>query len=154
LRCSRRPQRDAAAFVAVDDWQAELRRQFGREQPFLLENIGSEPVFSEFAGTNPESGGRYRVAIRGSSKGENFCACRFRDQRRKQTSVVAAAALAAQFNVASVKENGARGRRFRRVVQSCYGQCTIAATGAADPDDTLIAKSPLAVVPGGMVDGP
>jgi hypothetical protein len=61
--------------MTVGDWQAGLRREFGREQPFLLENIGSEPVFSEFAVTNPGSGGRYRVAIRGAGTGENFCAC-------------------------------------------------------------------------------
>jgi hypothetical protein len=30
------------------DWQRGLRRQFGREQPFGLENLGSEPFFSEF----------------------------------------------------------------------------------------------------------
>src|SRR5205823_1309273 len=30
------------------DWQRGLRRQFGREQSFVLENLGSEPFFSEF----------------------------------------------------------------------------------------------------------
>jgi hypothetical protein len=61
--------------MSAEDWQLRLRRQFGREQSFLLENLGSEPVFSEFVVTNAESGGRYRVAIRGSSVGENFCSC-------------------------------------------------------------------------------
>jgi len=61
--------------ISVEDWQTQLRRQFGREQSFLLENIGAAPVFSEFAVTNPESGGRYRVAIRGTAPGENFCSC-------------------------------------------------------------------------------
>jgi superfamily II DNA or RNA helicase len=61
--------------LAVDEWQIHLRRQFGREQAFLLENLGDEPVFSEFAVTNPASKGRYRVAIRGAELGENFCSC-------------------------------------------------------------------------------
>jgi len=61
--------------MPVEDWQAHLRRQFGREQPFLLENIGTVPLFSEFMVSNPDSGGRYRVAIRGAVAGDNFCVC-------------------------------------------------------------------------------
>lgn len=61
--------------LSVEDWQAGLRAQFGREQPFAIERLGREPVFSEFLVSNPQSGGRYRVAIRGSQPGDNFCAC-------------------------------------------------------------------------------
>jgi superfamily II DNA or RNA helicase len=61
--------------MEVEVWQARLRRQFGRAQAFGLENIGHEPVFSEFRVSNPQSGNRYRVAIRGVQPGENFCAC-------------------------------------------------------------------------------
>ena len=57
------------------DWQAALRRQFGREQPFSLENLGDEPVFSDFRVHNPASGTRYQVAIRGRVPGQNFCTC-------------------------------------------------------------------------------
>ena len=57
------------------DWQRALRRQFGREQVFGLDNIGSEPFFSEFRVSNPESRSTYYVAIRGSKPGDNFCAC-------------------------------------------------------------------------------
>jgi superfamily II DNA or RNA helicase len=57
------------------DWQAALRRQFGREQDFGLENLGTEPVFSDFRVHNAASGTRYRVAIRGRAPGENFCTC-------------------------------------------------------------------------------
>lgn len=32
-------------------------------------------MFSEFSVTNPASGNLYRVAIRGSAVGENFCSC-------------------------------------------------------------------------------
>ncbi len=56
-------------------WQRTLRRQFGRDQDFEFENIGTEPVYSEFRVINPASGGRYRVAIRGLQPGENFCSC-------------------------------------------------------------------------------
>ncbi|MFA7242542.1 MAG: DEAD/DEAH box helicase [Sulfuricellaceae bacterium] len=61
--------------LPVEDWQVALRRQFGREQDFRLENLGDDPVFSEFTVTNPTGGGRYRVAIRGGGLGDNFCSC-------------------------------------------------------------------------------
>ena len=61
--------------LEVVDWQTALRRQFGREQHFRLENLGSEPVFSDFRVHNPASGSRYRVAIRGRALGQNFCTC-------------------------------------------------------------------------------
>ncbi|PKO86991.1 MAG: helicase SNF2 [Betaproteobacteria bacterium HGW-Betaproteobacteria-10] len=57
------------------EWQRGLRRQFGREQAFGLENIGTERIFSEFRVTNAESKSAYRVAIRGKQAGDNFCAC-------------------------------------------------------------------------------
>jgi hypothetical protein len=57
------------------DWQRGLRRQFGREQNFALENLGSEPFFSEFRVSNPVSKSSYRVAIRGLGPGGNFCSC-------------------------------------------------------------------------------
>src|ERR1700761_2330179 len=57
------------------DWQRGLRRQFGREQAFGLENLGSEPFFSEFRVSNPVSKSSYRVAIRGLGPGDNFCSC-------------------------------------------------------------------------------
>jgi hypothetical protein len=47
------------------DWQRGLRRQFGREQAFGLENLGSEPFFSEFRVSNPVSKSSYRAVIRG-----------------------------------------------------------------------------------------
>ena len=46
-----------------------------REQKFKLENLGGEPFFSEWRVTNPDSGGVYRVAIRGEAPGVNFCSC-------------------------------------------------------------------------------
>ena len=61
--------------LSLEEWQRALRRQFGVEQRFQIENIGAEPVFSEFRITNPESKNSYRVAIRGSDLGDNFCSC-------------------------------------------------------------------------------
>ncbi len=61
--------------MSLEQWQAALRRQFGREQDFKLKNIGDEPIFSEFEVTNPETHRTYRVAIRGCGLGENFCSC-------------------------------------------------------------------------------
>src|SRR5207245_5100507 len=61
--------------MSLETWQVELRRQFGREQDFQLKNLGEHPVFSEFEVCNPQSGSSYRVAIRGTQLGDNFCAC-------------------------------------------------------------------------------
>ncbi len=63
------------AELTPDVWQRQLRRQFGRAQKFKVENLGGEPVFSEYRVTNPHSGGSYRVAIRGAQPGDNYCAC-------------------------------------------------------------------------------
>lgn len=57
------------------DWQRALRRQFGREQAFVLENRGDGSFFSDFLVSNPQSTTRYRVAIRGLQPGDNFCSC-------------------------------------------------------------------------------
>jgi len=65
----------APAELSPVDWQRALRRQFGREQTFGLENIGAEPFFSEFRVSNPQSKSAYRVAIRGKQPGDNYCAC-------------------------------------------------------------------------------
>src|SRR5665213_1304428 len=65
----------APADLSPVDWQRRLRRQFGREQAFGLENLTSEPFFSEFRVSNPVSNSSYRVAIRGLGPGGNFCSC-------------------------------------------------------------------------------
>jgi len=62
--------------MPVEAWQAGLRRQFGREQPLELEAAGVDAAAGwEFSVVNPQSATRYRVAIRGVRRGENFCAC-------------------------------------------------------------------------------
>ena len=68
--------------MPADDWQRALRRQFGREQGFALKSLADvengarpSPVFSDFLVSNADSGGRYRVAIRGTANGDNLCTC-------------------------------------------------------------------------------
>ena len=61
--------------MSLEDWQIELRRQFGREQDFRLKNVGDHPVFSEFEVANPQSRNAYRVRIRGPRLGDNYCSC-------------------------------------------------------------------------------
>ena len=65
--------------MSLETWQRELRRQFGREQPFALTNVGTERVFSDFEVRNPQSAGTYRVSIRGVRPGENYSTCRPRE---------------------------------------------------------------------------
>jgi len=61
--------------MSVEDWQIVLRRDFGASQNFVMKNVGSEPIFSDFVIENPETGGRYRVAIRSDRPGPNYCSC-------------------------------------------------------------------------------
>jgi superfamily II DNA or RNA helicase len=61
--------------MSLEQWQIELRRQFGQEQKFRLVNEGDDPVFSTFAVTNPQSGNTYRIRIRGAGVGDNTCSC-------------------------------------------------------------------------------
>ena len=61
--------------MTVEDWQRGLRRQFGAAQTFVLKNVGTERVFSDFLVTNPASRRTYRVAIRGEEPGVSYCAC-------------------------------------------------------------------------------
>ncbi len=71
----RTPRTHKPKDLSLEAWQIRLRREFGREQKFLLENLGQEPFFSEFLVTNPGTGGTYRVAIRGARPGDNYCSC-------------------------------------------------------------------------------
>jgi superfamily II DNA or RNA helicase len=61
--------------MPLEAWQRALRRQFGREQQFSLKNNGGHPIFSEFEVTNPQNRNAYRVVIRGTEPGDNFCSC-------------------------------------------------------------------------------
>jgi len=61
--------------MPLEQWQIALRKQFAQKQNFRFKNMGDEPIFSEFTVINPETGGEYRVAIRGQRLGDNYCSC-------------------------------------------------------------------------------
>jgi len=61
--------------MTLEQWQLALRKQFGEQQEFVLENRGSHPIFSEFSLLNPKSAKTYRIAIRGTAPGSNYCSC-------------------------------------------------------------------------------
>ncbi len=67
---TRRPEE-----MSLEQWQVALRRQFAAKQDLRITNVGAEPIFSEFQVVNPQTGGRYRVAIRGQGLGDNYCSC-------------------------------------------------------------------------------
>jgi hypothetical protein len=71
----------APADLSPVDWQRALRRQFGREQSFMLENLGDDPFFSEFRVTNPDSKSSYRVAVRAPASKISGFRCRPRRWR-------------------------------------------------------------------------
>lgn len=61
--------------MSVEDWQIALRQQYIDKQEFGLQNIGNHPVFSDFQVYNPKTKKEYKVAIRSSDTGLNFCSC-------------------------------------------------------------------------------
>jgi len=63
------------AGMGLEDWQTQLRRQFGREQNFTLKNVGASATFSDFLVTNPDSRRTYRVTVRGANLGDSTCTC-------------------------------------------------------------------------------
>jgi hypothetical protein len=73
--------------IALDAWQFALRKQFGESNPFVINNQGTHPVFSDFTVFNPANKNEYRVAIRSGelrfgkiatnslTSGTNYCSC-------------------------------------------------------------------------------
>jgi len=61
--------------LTLDQWQAALRKQFGKQTKFKLTNLGEHPIFSDFMILNPETGSQYKIAIRSQDDSANFCAC-------------------------------------------------------------------------------
>jgi len=55
--------------------QIDLRRQRAKAGKFQIVNRGKNRVFSDYEVTNPESGGRYTVRVKGFDVGENNCTC-------------------------------------------------------------------------------
>jgi superfamily II DNA or RNA helicase len=69
------PRTRKPSVMSLEEWQVALRREYALEQSFKFENLGADPIFSEYKVTNPESGRIYRVAVRGMELGSNFCSC-------------------------------------------------------------------------------
>lgn len=61
--------------LSLEEWQRILRKQYGEQQNYQLENTGNHPFFTEFKLTNPESGKVYKIAVRGVVPGDNYCSC-------------------------------------------------------------------------------
>ncbi len=61
--------------MTVDQWQAELRKQFALKQKFRVKNLGTHPVYSDFEVFNPDSDRTYKVSIRDNISSFNFCSC-------------------------------------------------------------------------------
>lgn len=61
--------------MATEKYQTLLRKQFAETQPFTIKNIGAHPVYSDFKVYNPLTKNSYKVAIRSTEPGPNFCSC-------------------------------------------------------------------------------
>ncbi|HBH88064.1 MAG TPA: hypothetical protein DDY17_10765 [Syntrophaceae bacterium] len=62
-------------YLELEEWQRQLRQQYGEQQKYHLENKGDHPIFSDFLITNPQSQKTYKIAIRGEAPGDNYCSC-------------------------------------------------------------------------------
>ncbi|HQU58838.1 MAG TPA: ATP-dependent helicase, partial [Saprospiraceae bacterium] len=61
--------------MELNAWQIALRRQFAQQEEYVIENVGEQPVWSEFRVANPKVATAYRVALRAKEPGANFCSC-------------------------------------------------------------------------------
>ena len=55
--------------------QIDIRRRRAAEESLRIQNLGRNRVFSDYQVTNPTTGGKYRVSIRGFDVGDNHCSC-------------------------------------------------------------------------------
>src|SRR3954451_21134184 len=55
--------------------QIDLRRQRAKSSRLAIRNLTKKKVYSDYEVTNPESGGRYTVTVRGFDTGDNTCTC-------------------------------------------------------------------------------
>ena len=73
------PRHKKPADLSEIEWQRELRKQFvysADNAAFTIKYLdGEHPVFADYSVANPASGGVYRVALRSSQPGPNFCTC-------------------------------------------------------------------------------
>lgn len=74
-RARRVPYHRKPEEMELNAWQAALRRQYAQQEKYEIENIGEQPVWSEFRVSNPKVKTAYRVALRAKEPGANFCSC-------------------------------------------------------------------------------
>lgn len=64
--------------LTTAQWQKSLRKQLivDKTPTFIISYFnGEHPVFADYSVENPLSGGAYKVALRSSKPGPNFCTC-------------------------------------------------------------------------------
>ena len=61
--------------LTLEEWQYALRKQYAETHHFNIKNKTKNPVFSDFDVLNPETGLKYKVAIRSKDNTANFCEC-------------------------------------------------------------------------------
>ncbi len=55
--------------------QIDLRRQRAKAARLVIRNLTKKKVYSDYEVSNPDSGGRYTVSVRGFDTGDNACTC-------------------------------------------------------------------------------
>ena len=58
-----------------NEWQTALRKQIAAKQTFVITNVGSEPVYSDYSIVSPHSKNTYKVALRSKDNSHNYCSC-------------------------------------------------------------------------------
>jgi SNF2 family DNA or RNA helicase len=75
------PYHQKPKHMSLNAWQKALRKQFAANNAFGIENIGSHPVYSDYAVFNPLTHNSYKISIRSNPKeirkgiNYNFCTC-------------------------------------------------------------------------------
>jgi SNF2 family DNA or RNA helicase len=61
--------------LSSEQYQIKLRLQFGEDHPFVIQNVGSQGIFSDYLVKNPQTGNSYKVSIRDFKNQWNYCSC-------------------------------------------------------------------------------
>ena len=101
------------AGMSLEAWQRELRRQFGREQQFAWREVGERTDLLRVRSHQSESKNTYRVAIRGTESGDNFCSCPDFATRRWERASISSSCLASWRQRAAARRHFKAGFRPR-----------------------------------------